>query len=71
MLITDEQCFRDLGLRAAVKEILYESYNFSWLALGLELVTGRTYGSFLEDNKHSLYAFIDNVLGNCWTNADV
>lgn len=64
MLITDEHCFRDVGLRAAVKEILCESYSFPWLGLGLELVTGRTYGSFLEDNKHSLYAFIDNVLAN-------
>jgi hypothetical protein len=61
MLTADAQCFRDLGLRSAVKEILYESYNFAWLALGMELVTGRTYDSLLENNKHSLCVFIDNV----------
>jgi hypothetical protein len=65
MLVTDTQCFRDLGSRSAVKEILCETYNFAWLALGLELVTGRTYGSSLEDNNHSLYGFIDNVCSTC------
>jgi hypothetical protein len=65
MLVTGTQCFRDLGLRSAVKEILCETYNFAWLALGLELVTGRTYGSYLEDNNQSLYAFVDNVCSTC------
>lgn len=61
MLIANSHCFRDLGLRSAVKMILCQSYNSAWLALGMELVTGRTYGPYLEDNTYNLQLFIENV----------
>jgi hypothetical protein len=61
MLISSSHCFRDLGVRSDVKDILCQSYNSAWLALGMELVTGRTCGPCLEDNTYTLRFFIENV----------
>lgn len=61
MLIASSHCFRDLGLRSDVKDILCQSYNLAWLALGMELVTGRTYGPCLENKTYNLHFFIENV----------
>ena len=55
-------CFRDIGLRFAIKNLLYSTYTYSWLALGLELVTGRISGPLCKENYHSLLSFIDSVL---------
>jgi hypothetical protein len=62
-LISEPYCFRDLGIRAEVKELLCHSYTPSWLALGMELVTGRTYGpiELTHEDQGSLLSFIDNV----------
>jgi hypothetical protein len=61
-LIDQIHCFRDIGLRFAIKTLLYGTYTSSWLALGLELVTGRISGPLLKENHHSLFSFIDSVL---------
>jgi hypothetical protein len=61
MLKEQEQCFLDVGLRSAVKHVLYDSYNWPWLALGLELVTGRTYDQRLKADQKYAFGFIENV----------
>src|SRR5271156_4383795 len=60
-LVSDHDLFRDIGLRAAVKELLWGSYTPCWLVVGLEVVTGREFGPLYRYHKLRVFSFIDNV----------
>jgi hypothetical protein len=60
-LVDKTQCFQDVGLRSAVKDLLCGSYTSTWLVIGMELVTGRICAPLVQESGHSLSNFIDSV----------
>jgi hypothetical protein len=59
-MIESTEAFQDIGLRSSMKKLFCAAYTKPWLALGLEVVTGRNYGT-LGHGYHKTHSFMENV----------